>query len=184
MYCRISEDGLTGPGSLPARLKALPSYAPPSSGWQDLASRLAARRRRFYAMGSGLALAASVVVAVSVVLIKPVQQPIRQPGAAPAPVASSSGTTQVAQLIDRSQALERELSSARPQVVVWNSGRETRAAALEQRLRMVDAQLNYSADSESAESLWRERVRLMNALVDLHKPQSQAPGLMYASFQY
>src|SRR5205085_2193290 len=105
MFCRISEDGLTGPGSLPARLKALPSYAPPSSGWQDLASRMAAKRRRFYAVSSSLALAASVVVAVSVMLIKPVGQP----GVAPVPAASSSGTTEVAQLIDRSQALEREL---------------------------------------------------------------------------
>jgi hypothetical protein len=66
-------------------------------------------------------------------------------------------------------------------VVVWNSGRETRVAAIEQRLRLIDAQLNY-ADSDSAETLWRDRVRLMNALVELHKPQE--PGLMYASYQY
>lgn len=184
MFCRISEDNLNGPGSLPARLKALPGFSPPASGWNDLASRMQARRRRFVAMSGSLALAASVVVAVSAVLLRPALQPPQQP-AAVAPVATakpaSAGSQQVAQLIDRSQALERELSSARPQVVVWNSSRETRAAALEQRLRMIDAQLNY-ADSDSAETLWRDRVKLMNALVQLHRPQD--PALMYASYQY
>lgn len=179
MFCRISEIALNDPGSLPARLRALPAYTPPPGGWNALSARMAAKRRRFVAMTGGFALAASVVVAISAVLLKT--------GAVPdVPETHVAGTgpgqsTQVAQLITRSQALERELSSARPQVVVWNSGREARAAAIEQRLRMIDAQLNY-ADPDSAESLWRDRVKLMNALVELHKPQE--PGLMYASYQY
>ena len=182
MFCRISEDHLShsfsGPGSLPARLKALPAFTPPPGGWNSLAARLQARRRRFVAMSGGFALAASVVVAISAALLKPALQPDTP---ALAVASSTRAPTELAQLINRSQALERELSSAKPQVVVWNSQRETRAAALEQRLRMVDAQLNY-ADSDSAEALWRDRVKLMNALVELHKPQ--APGLMYASYQY
>ena len=181
MFCRISEDNLNDPGSLPARLRALPAYAPPSSGWSDLASRMAAKRRRFYAVSTGFALAASVAVAVSVALIRPA--PLAPAASEPAGFAARTASTEVAQLIDRSQALERELATARPQVVVWTSGREARATAIEQRLRMIDAQLNY-ADSDSAETLWRDRVKLMNALVDLHKPQAQAPGLMYASYQY
>jgi hypothetical protein len=44
----------------------------------------------------------------------------------------------------------------------------------------VDARLNYGG-SDSAE-LWRDRVRLMKALVELHQPE--APALQYASYQY
>jgi hypothetical protein len=64
---------------------------------------------------------------------------------------------------------------------VWSSGREARAAALERKVRLIDQQLNY-ARPDSAERLWRDRVRTMNALVELHQPQG--PALQYASYQY
>lgn len=178
MFCRISEDHLNGPGSLADRLRALPAFTPPAGGWNNLSARMQAKRRRVAVLGTGLALAASVVVAVSVTLLRPVPQ-----SAAPANLAAAATpeAVEVAQLITRSQALERELSTAKPQVVVWTSGRETRAAVLEQRMRMIDAQLN-EPRSDSAERLWRERVKTMNALVQLHKPQE--PALQYASYQY
>lgn len=172
MFCRISEDRLT-PGGLPARLRALPAFAPPPGGWLDLQRRLRARRRRWIAAaGSGMALAASVLVAVGLVGLRP---------DAPPGVAVPAARPEVAQLITRSQNLERQLSSARPQVAVWSSGRDAKAAMLEQRVRMIDAQLNV-AGSDSAERLWRDRVRLMNALVELHQPEE--PALHYASYQY
>ena len=174
MFCRISEDHLNGPGSLAERLRALPAYTPPSGGWMRLDARLAARRRRYAMAGGGFALAASVLVAVGLVGLRP-DRTSSPDAAARAPSA------QVAQLISRSQTLERELAYARPQTVVWSSGREARAAALEQKVRVIDAQLNY-AHSDSAERLWRDRVRVMNALVELHQPQ--APALQYASYQY
>lgn len=178
MYCRISEDHLSGPGSLGDRLRALPVYTPPAGGWNALSARMAAKRRRFYAMSGGMALAASVVVAFVVGVLVP------KTGAGPSVnFISDANAGEVAQLIDRSQELERELASARPQVMVWTSGREARASVLEQRLRVIDAQLNYAGGRESA-ALWRDRVKTMNALVDLHKPQSQAPALQYASYQY
>lgn len=171
MFCRISEGHLT-PGGLPARLRALPAFAPPPGGWPDLQRRLQARRRRFAMAGGGFALAASLLVAVGLVGLRP-----DAPPAAAIPVASQ----EVAQLILRSQNLERQLSSARPQVAVWSSGRDARASMIEQRVRMIDAQLNV-ADPESAARLWRDRVKLMNALVELHQPE--APVLQYASYQY
>ena len=174
MFCRISEDHLNGPGSLAERLRALPAYTPPPGGWNRLSARLAARRRRFAMAGGGFALAASVLVGVGL-------GALRQ-GPAPAPATAATAQSQeVAQLISRSQTLERELSSARPQAVVWSTGRSERAAELERSLRIIDAQLNY-ARPDSAERLWRERVRAMNALVALHKPQG--PALQYASYEY
>ena len=166
MFCRISENRMS---PLPERLRALPAYTPPAGGWRQLNARLAARRRVFVAAGSGFALAASVLVGIGLVSLRP----------DPAPVSSSS--PDVARLINRSQALERELSVARPQVAVWNSGREARVALVEQELKRVDAQINF-ADDASKEKLWRRRVKLMNALVELHEPE--APALQYASYQY
>lgn len=180
MFCRISEDYLSGPGSLGERLRALPAFTPPPGGWARLNQRRQAQRRRYAMAGGGLALAASVLVAIGVVGLRPDVAPpaARNVAAIKAPAARQ----EVAQLISRSQNLERQLQSARPQVAVWSAGREERATLLEQRLRLIDAQLNV-ADSDSVEQrLWRERVKVMNALVDLH--ESEAPALQYASYQY
>ena len=62
MFCRISEDHLSGPGSLGERLRALPSFTPPPGGWARLQARRHAARRRFAMAGGGLALAASLLV--------------------------------------------------------------------------------------------------------------------------
>ena len=88
----------------------------------------------------------------------------------------------MAQLISRSQNLERQLRRARPQVAVWGSGRDASATLLERRLRVIDAQLNVADSDAAAQRLWRERVQVMDALVDLH--DSEAPALQYASYQY
>ena len=97
------------------------------------------------------------------------------------PAYSASVSPAMAQLISRSQALERELAYVRPQVAVWNTGRDNRALLLETELRRVDEQLEF-AEPRDAEALWRRRVLLMNALVELHQPE--APVLQYASYQY
>jgi hypothetical protein len=179
MFCRISEDHLSGPGSLAERLRALPSFTPPPGGWARLEARRRARRRRYAWAGGGLALAASVLVAIGVVGLRPdLTPPAPHAGLAQAPTARQ----EVAQLISRSQNLERQLRSARPQVAVWSSGRDANASLLERRLRVIDAQLNVAESDAAAQRLWRERVRVMNALVDLH--ESEAPALQYASYQY
>jgi len=176
---KISEDHLSGPGSLSERLRALPNFTPPPGGWARIERRRQARRLRYGAAGTGLALAASVLVAVSLLAVKP--DPVPALGGSGF-AAGAAQKREVAQLISRSQNLERELSRARPQVAVWSSGRETRADLIEQRLRVVDAQLNLPTDPNSAERLWRTRVKLMKALVELH--ESEAPALQYASYQY
>jgi hypothetical protein len=182
MFCRISEDHLSGPGSLGERLRALPAFTPPPGGWQRLEWRRAAARRRRYALtGGGLALAASVLVAIGLVGLKPAVVPVERSKilfAADNPVHKQ----ELARLIDRSQNLERELQSARPQVAVWSSSSDARATMIEQQLRVVDAQLNLASSPDSAEKLWRDRVRLMNALLELHQPQE--PALQYASYSY
>lgn len=179
MFCRINEDRMN-PNPLPERLRALPAFTPPPGGWQRLDARLSARRRNYAMAGGGFALAASVLVAVGLAGLRPeAAAPPSAPALATTAVAHTSPALE--QLISRSQALERQLASARPQVAVWNTGRDTRAALLERELRRVDAQINF-AEPASAEALWSRRVTLMNALVELH--ETEAPALQYASYQY
>lgn len=171
-------------GPLPERLRALPRLAPPGGGWNAMSARLAARRRNYAVAGGGFALAASIVAAVGLVAIRPdAAPPAAKAGGETVVVMASEPSPQVRQLISRSQSLERELSSLRPQVAVWNTGRDSRALLLETELRRVDAQLNF-AQADSAEVLWRRRVQLMNALVRLHDTETEAPALQYASYQY
>ena len=168
--------------NLPERLRALPGLTPPPGGWADLNRRLHARRRNIAMAGGGFALAASVLVAVGLVGVRPdaMAPPSASPGGTTVVIAPQASPA-VEQLVARSQALERRLSAARSQVAVWNTGRDTRAALIQQELRRVDARINF-ADPQDAELLWRRRVQLMNALVDLH--ETEAPALQYASYQY
>jgi hypothetical protein len=173
-------------GTLPERLRALPAHTPPPGGWRRMDQRLNARRRNYAMAGGGFALAASVLVAVGLVGMRP--EPAVQPAASTIVATAeqperraSEVSPAIAQLIGRSQALERELATVRPQVAVWNTGRDNRAMLLETELRRVDGQLAF-AESQDAEALWRRRVMLMNALVELH--ETEAPALQYASYQY
>ncbi len=173
------------PGPLPERLRALPAFAPPPGGWRNLDQRLNARRRNYAMAGGGFALAASVLVAVGLVGMRP--EPAPQPAASTLVATAEPArrapevSPALAQLISRSQQLERELAYVRPQVAVWNTGRDNRAMLLETELRRVDEQLDFS-EPQAAEALWRRRVMLMNALVELH--ETEAPALQYASYQY
>lgn len=177
---RISERPMN-PMSLPERLRALPPFEPPLGGWSRVSRRMQLRRRRYLQAGGGLALAASLLLAIGLVGVER-----SGPAGVPQPrvTTSTPAPATVTQLINRSQRLEYRLAQARPQVAVWDSNRANRAAALETRLRQVDAQLGYlpPGAADSAAALWRDRVALMNALVELHEPQ--APALQYASYQY
>lgn len=174
---RINQNELN-PMPLPERLRALPSFDPPLGGWMRVSQRMQRRRQRYLQAGTGLALAASLLVAVGLVGLRP------ESGTPSSFRPASPSVSTVTQLINRSQRLEHRLAQARPQVAVWDSSRANRAAALETRLRQVDARLNYSlpGETDSSAALWRDRVELMNALVELHEPQ--APALQYASYQY
>ena len=167
--------------SLPARLRALRDFDPPAGGWERLQQRTRARRRMAYA-GGGLALAASLLLGIGLSLGVGVRQPATVPRIEIAQQTASNAD--INRLISTSQQLEQRLARVRPQVVVWDSSRETRAAELEQQLTAVDAQLNYTADRGNAETLWRNRIELMNALVNVHKQQPREPALQYASYQY
>lgn len=154
-----------------ARLKALPTLRPPRDHFPSLMARVRddRRQRRVRGVGLGaLALAASLLLVV-----------VGGDLLSPAPASASDQLTAV---MAESATLERALGQLRqePQVTdAWTTGT---AASLEARIADLDSRLEALQSSgrpSDAEviPLWRERVGLMDALVDVHLTRAQHVGL-------
>ena len=151
-----------------AQLKALPSLRPARDRWAAIRARVAAaqasRRRQWVA--SGLA-AAAVVAGVLVV------QPLRPERAYAA---------QLAQVKQQSASLEAALQRYDPASRVETGRAAALAAALEDRIAAVDAELGRLnsgrvSDDRTLFQLWRNRVDLMEQLVDVHVTRTAYVGL-------
>ena len=156
-----------------ARLKALPSLRPARNRWPETAARLRADRlrRRTRQVGyAGLAAAASVALAVTV-LDRPRPQP------------PPTNPNQISQVMERSQALENALSEYNPEGRVVDGRTARIAQELEDRIARVDRELEATellrqqARDEDLLKLWRERVGLLDALVDVHVTRASNAGL-------
>ena len=148
-----------------ARLKALPTLKPSRDRFAAVRTQAQAeRRRRVVRMAlGGLALAASVAV---VVLLP------RNP--AERELVSATSTPELQEVMARSQQLERALSSFDPDRQVVDGRAAGITASLEDRLARVDQQIQVvdllGATNRDREALrlWRERVGLLDALMDVH----------------
>lgn len=155
-----------------ARLKALPPLRPARDRWPGIAARLREERRqrraRFAGL-AGLAAAASIALAVGVA-----------PLLTPEPSAEAG---QIAQEMARSRALESALSQYDPESRVLDGRTAGIAEALENRIARVDRELEMTELLErqvrEAEllRLWRERVGLLDALVDVRVTRASNVGL-------
>jgi hypothetical protein len=154
-----------------ARLKALPSLRPGRDRWPETAARFRAdrRRRRNRVVGfTGLAAAASLALVLSV-------GHLSHPSAANA--------AQLNQAMERSQALESALSAYNPEGRVLDGRTAGIAQELEDRIARVDRELEVAelspqqARDEELLKLWRERVGLLDALVDVHVTRASNAGL-------
>lgn len=180
-------------------LRQLPDFDPPADGWSRLDRSLDRRpdrrpdrsedrgptmaqarpgsRRPLHASGWGLALAASLTLAIGVKLTALGPDPgwvdARSSGgdrADPAlALAGQAGqTAQLNELMRRSRNLEEALGQARSQVGVWDARSAAEVAALQRGLQLVDLQLDYTSsntDSDQAQRLWTNRVDLMSRLL-------------------
>jgi Tfp pilus assembly protein PilN len=154
-----------------ARLKALPTLRPSRDRWPETAARFRAERlrRRTRRVGfAGLVVAASVALAVTVV-------------DRPQPLATNPN--QINQAMERSQALESALSEYNPEgrVLDGRTARitqelEDRIARLDRQLEMTELSQKQARDQELLQ-LWRERVGLLDALVDVHATHASNAGL-------
>jgi hypothetical protein len=155
-----------------ARLKALPALRPSRDRWHGVRQQMRAerqqRRARFAGL-AGLAAAASVALAVGVTSLR---QP--DPGLAPA---------EIQQAMMRSQDLESALDRLDPESRVLDGRTAGIAQELEDRIARVDRELEVAElmeqQSRDAEllRLWRERVGLLDALVDVHVTRASNVGL-------
>ena len=154
-----------------ARLKALPTLRPSRDRWPQTAARFRAERlrRRTRQVGfTGLAMAASVALAVTVI---------------DRPQPAETNPNQISQAMERSQALETALSEYNPDGRVLDGRTARIAQELEDRIARLDRQLEMTelspkqARDKELLSLWRERVGLLDALVDVHATRASNAGL-------
>lgn len=154
-----------------ARLKALPTLSPARDRWPETSARFRTERRRHrrkLAGLAGLATAASLAVAVAV--------------GRPGPPADLSAE-QLNQAMERSQALESALSEYNPEARVLDGRTARMAQELEDRIARVDRELEATellppqAQEDDLLKLWRERVGLLDALVDVHVTRASNAGL-------
>jgi len=155
-----------------ARLRALPTLRPPRDRFAVVAARVRQDRRQRLVRRAGigaLALAASLLLAV-----------VGRDIMAPPPAAASDQLTAV---MAESATLEQALRQLRSSQQVTDAYTTRAAASLEDRIAELDheletAQMRASPDSRNdLLPLWRERVGLMDALVDVHLTRAHNVGL-------
>jgi len=166
-----------------ARLKALPTLRPSRDRWPETAARFRAERlrRRNRRVGmAGLAAAASVVLAVT---LTPSPQRGETGPVDSTQVAPSAAPSQISQAMERSRTLENALNDYNPdgRVLDGRTGQiaqelEDRIAALDRQLEMTELSPEQPRDDELLR-LWRERVGLLDALVDVHVTHASNAGL-------
>ena len=156
-----------------ARLKALPPLRPSRDRWPAVAGRVREERRvRRQRNGGlfGLAAAASIALAVG---IAPLLRPDGDAG----------GEGRIEEMMARSRALETALDRYDPESRVLDGRTAGIAQELEERIARVDRELEMTEllerQAQAAEvlRLWRERVGLLDALVDVHVTRASNVGL-------
>lgn len=155
-----------------ARLRALPGLRPARDQWAAVQARLAAERRRRRLRWAGIgsvALAASLLVAV-----------VARDLMAPAPLEASTALPSV---MAQSRVLEEALRTYAPEGRVVDGYTAAVAGQLEEQIAGLDRELESSQFLEGPEGrdvllqLWRERVGLLDALVDVHLAGASNVGL-------
>ncbi|MCC6441337.1 MAG: hypothetical protein IT476_12035 [Rhodanobacteraceae bacterium] len=148
-----------------AALRALPQCAPDRDLWPDLSRALQSRRRshRLHVLVP-LALAAGLAA----FMLWPRQTLQLSLPTASKPTASNPamGSTELADLQQRSQSMERWISA-----LSHNAAQDSRdlmaAVEVEDLIGLIDIQLGAARDANDALPLWRKRVRLLEDLATI-----------------
>ena len=167
--CSVCREEFDGLHQRVAQLKALPTLNPPRDRWPVIhAGIMAERRKRRLARGgwASLALAASLagVIAVRSVQHRPTQV---------------AETQDLSSLVNRSHELEETLREYDPASRVMSAARAGAVADLEDRIAAVDAELDQEASRRPSDvvGLWRQRVQLMEGLVNAHVATATYSGM-------
>jgi hypothetical protein len=153
-----------------ARLKALPALRPARSQWPAVSARLQARKQHRVVRWAGFSGLAAAACFAFILGMRTNQQ--------------VDATEQLAlnEAMHRSQQLEQVIQSYNPEARVTDGRTVRMASALEDQIATVDQQLERaqlvrgSARDEALLRLWRQRVGLLDALVDVHLTRATAVG--------
>jgi hypothetical protein len=183
-FCQTEADRLA---QRVARLRALPTPRPSRDQFLAIRAGYLGERRRHRLMRSAavvLALAASVILVLLV-------RPLVGGGHQQLPVQLGSGTTgdvapnELDAMMARSQALEEALSQYDPDSRAIDGRTAAIADRIEGQLSTLDRQIELLDLLDRADptrqarqlKLWRERVGLLDALVDVHLTRASFAGL-------
>lgn len=183
MSCALS---VTERELLLAGLGELDDTVPPREVWKRIRTQAEAEgllRRRFVESTkwfAGAGIAAAVVLAVlNIPLMTAVVDDGREAFDATPPVSVATNNSTPAELnalMVQSQQIERGLRSLPGQPSLMRADTAATIADLEDRIAAIDYWLNHPQarmSPEQAEFYWRERVRLMNSLLNLRTAQAQ-----------
>lgn len=164
--------------NLRARLRALPS-APDAErdAWPEIQARIvrserSAQRR---AKAAGFATAASVAALGLFATIRLLEPPVAAVTSAN-PVAAPATADALAELRSRSQMLEAALAELPARPAVERAGTSVPIDSLEARVQWLDHEIQVAdaqASAPQAEQLWRERVEVLNSLMQLRYVEAQ-----------
>jgi hypothetical protein len=153
-----------------AQLRALPTLNPPRDRWPVVRAGILTERRKKRlgrARWASLALAASLAGMIAV------------RGTWHRVPAAVGNTQDLQSLVSRSQQLEETLRQYDPANRVMSAARAGAVADLEDRIAAVDAELGQPASRPRNDmvNLWRQRVQLMEGLVNVHVASATYSGM-------
>ncbi|MSR07201.1 MAG: hypothetical protein EXR93_09075 [Gemmatimonadetes bacterium] len=154
-----------------ARLKALPTLNPPRDRWPVIRDRVVAERRQqrtTHVRWAAVAIAASLggIIGTRVYDHRKME---------------ATRAVEVAALISHSQELEAKLRAIDPESRVLTGATAGAVSELEDRIASIDAQLGQpvltSGSPTREQDLWRNRVELMQGLVNVHVTRAAYLGM-------
>jgi hypothetical protein len=181
--CAACQRELKRLGAMRQRLRALPELDPPRDLWATVAVNAVSRRpaagRGQWPLAAVAGIAAGIVLGVALVLnltSTPDPGPARGTttdliAATPAPASSVRGAS-TAELLETSRRLEAALRALPAAPRVTRAGTELTVAELQDRIFEIDALLgDPRLDAAGEQTLWRQRVMLMDTLMQVRFAQ-------------
>ena len=156
------------------RLRALPNLDPSNEAWLAIRSEVQSPRGEPRRLTWYVAAAASV--AVLAVLVLTLMDSSELPEQPTAVAENADANEQIAKLMAQSRQLDMMLQGLPNRPRVERVAMAATLDTIEDRIQWLDVQLNYASASElddmQTQTLWRERVELMDSLVKVRYAQT------------
>jgi len=164
--CRREFDGLH---QRVAQLRALPNLNSPRDRWPAVRASFMAERRKARMKRAGwgsVALAASLAGIMTVRVVNNQQH-------------KNTAVQDLQALVSQSQQLQEQLRAYDPANRVMSGATAGAVAALEDRIAAVDQELDRGPQMprDNLVGLWRQRVQLMQGLVNVHAARATYSGM-------